>query len=95
MANGERELEQTVELPKKEIQTLREELSMSQRDKCEKENTPSEDQVMDEYRYTDEEELSRETELILKKSRREKQLPHRNCHNRRRNISNNRTYRKK
>jgi hypothetical protein len=43
---------------------------MSQGDKCEKQNTPSEDQVM-EY-YTDEEELSRETEWILKKNKKRK-----------------------
>jgi hypothetical protein len=60
-----KELQQTIELLKKELQTLREELSMFQKDKCEIQNTPSRDQVM-KYR-TDEEELSRETEWNLKR----------------------------
>jgi hypothetical protein len=50
------ELQQTTELLKKDRQTLREELSMFKKDKCEKKNTSSKDQVM-EY-HTDEEELS-------------------------------------
>jgi hypothetical protein len=45
---------------------------MFQKDKCKNQNTPSKDQVM-EY-YTDEEELSRETEWILKKNEKEKCL---------------------
>jgi hypothetical protein len=35
-----KELQQTIELFSKEMQTMREELSMFQRDKCEKQNTP-------------------------------------------------------
>jgi ribosomal protein L29 len=38
-----KELQQTIELLKKELQTLREELSMFQKDKCENQNTPSKD----------------------------------------------------
>jgi hypothetical protein len=38
-----KELRQTIEPLKKEIQTLQEELSMSQKDKCEKPNTSSKD----------------------------------------------------
>jgi hypothetical protein len=52
-----KELQQTIELLKKELQTMRE-LGMFQKDKCEKQNTPSDDQVM-EY-HTDEEELKRD-----------------------------------
>jgi hypothetical protein len=48
------ELQRTVE----EIQTMREELSMFQKDKCYKQNTPSEE-VME---YHTDEELNRETE---------------------------------
>jgi Cu2+-containing amine oxidase len=65
-----KELQQTIELLKKEMQTLREELSMFQKVKCEKQNTPSKDQVT-EY-HTDEEELSRETKWILKKNKKRK-----------------------
>jgi hypothetical protein len=46
------EPQQTIDVLKKEIQTMREELSMFQKDKCDKQNTPSEE-VM-EY-HTDEE----------------------------------------
>jgi hypothetical protein len=60
------ELQQTIEVLKKEIQTMQEELSMFQKDKCNKQNTPSEE-VM-EY-HTDEEELNQETEWILKKNK--------------------------
>jgi hypothetical protein len=51
-----KELQQTIELLKKKMQPMREELSMFQKEKCEKQNTPSKDQGM-EY-HTDEEELS-------------------------------------
>jgi hypothetical protein len=64
-----KEIQQTIELLKKEMQTMREELSTSmfQKDKCEKQNTPSKAQVM-EY-HADEKELRRETEWILKKNK--------------------------
>jgi hypothetical protein len=38
-----KELQQTIDLLKKEIQAMREELSMFQKDKCDKQNKPSED----------------------------------------------------
>jgi hypothetical protein len=41
-----KELQQTIELLKKEMQTLREGLSILQKDNCEKQNTPSKDKVM-------------------------------------------------
>jgi hypothetical protein len=62
-----KELKQIIELIKKEFQAMREELSMFQKDKFDKQNTPSEDGVM-EY-HADEEELNRETKLILKKNK--------------------------
>jgi hypothetical protein len=62
------ELQQTIEVLKKEIQTMREQLSMFQKDKCDKQNTPSEE-VM---KYHTDEELNRETEWILKKKQEEK-----------------------
>jgi hypothetical protein len=62
-----KEFQQTTEILKREMQTSREELSMFQKDKCENQNTPSKEQVM-EY-HTDEEELSRETEWISKKNK--------------------------
>jgi hypothetical protein len=36
-------LQQTIEVLKKEIQTMREDLSMFQKNKCDKQNTPSEE----------------------------------------------------
>jgi hypothetical protein len=63
-----KKLQQTIELLKKEIQTLREELIMFQKDKYEKQNISRKVQIM-KY-HTDEEQLSRETEWILKKNKR-------------------------
>jgi hypothetical protein len=60
-------LQHTIEVLKKEIQTLLEELSMFQKDKWAKQNTPSKDHVME---YHTDEELSRETEWILKNNKR-------------------------